>query len=97
MKRRAWTPEETAQAIEMRRAGQTLRQIARALKRGPCGVDEKLRRVGLGPPPRGYSVPPEVLERREREALAPRTIHHMLLGDPLPGRSALDRKRGVSP
>ena len=43
---------------------------------------------------RGHSsviVPPEALEERDRVLNAPRTLVAELMGDPLPGRSALDR------
>lgn len=38
-------------------------------------------------------VPAEALAERERAASIVPTIHQALLGDPLPGRSALDKRR----
>jgi hypothetical protein len=40
-------------------------------------------------------VPRAVAEEREAVLAAPRTPDQLLLGDPLPGRSALDRKKAM--
>jgi hypothetical protein len=44
-------------------------------------------------PVRKLIVPDRVLIERERRVSAPVTINSLILGDPLPGYSALDRKR----
>jgi hypothetical protein len=41
-------------------------------------------------------APPEAVAERDRVYAAPRTIHMVLLGDPPPGRSALDQKRAAA-
>lgn len=56
-----------------------------------------VRKKGEG---RVYNLPtpPEVLADLERRrALRPRDLTAVLLGDPLPGRSALDRGRNAAP
>lgn len=42
-------------------------------------------------------APPEVLAERDRRSELPRTIGMLLLGDPLPGRSALERAPDPKP
>jgi hypothetical protein len=48
------------------------------------------RRARL-PAPVNVQVPPAVLAERDRAFGAPREIRHELLGEPLAGRSALER------
>ena len=48
--------------------------------------------VGLRPYVAATVIPRAVEEEREAVLAAPRTPNQLLLGDPLPGRSALDRK-----
>ena len=45
------------------------------------------------PEPRRAEIPPDVARERDRTINAPRTLTALLLGDPAPGRSALDRVR----
>jgi hypothetical protein len=40
-----------------------------------------------------FKVPDAVMAERDRVTLAPLTISQALLGDPPPGRSALDKRR----
>ena len=51
--------------------------------------------LGLRPYTTTVVVPCEVAEEREIVLSADRTPGQILLGDPLPGRSALDRKKAA--
>ena len=51
-------------------------------------------KVGSGHVATSVTVPQQVLFERERALLAPRTLTAAICGDPVPGRSALGRRRG---
>lgn len=61
---------------------------------GDIGVGPECPRPHNGEPPERLHIPPEVLEDRDRRReLDPISITAALLGDPLPGRSALDQRK----
>ncbi len=43
----------------------------------------------------GGPIPFDVIAERDHRHAQPQTLHMLLLGDPLPGRSALDLKRAA--
>ena len=92
---RSLTPDEVHTARRMRREGKTIQQIALHMNRS---------RALIGDACRGYeplvqqapvvNVPESVLaERAARLALSPRDLTAAIAGDPLPGMSALERRR----
>jgi hypothetical protein len=91
---RAWTAQEDATARQMRREGRSKREIARVLGRRLSSVCDRLNGKPSPAPPR--VVPDEVrAEHAHRAALAPRDLTAAICGDPLPGYSALDKRRGA--
>lgn len=52
---------------------------------------QKERHVGLRQNVTTLKVPEEVRDERDRVMQAARELRHYLFGDPLPGRSALDK------
>lgn len=56
-------------------------------------LDHKPHHMGGDMPSATFRVPESVLAERERVTLAPLTINQAILGDPPPGRSALDKRR----
>ncbi len=87
---RRYTPEEHAEAAAIRRRE---RNRVRMMRRRAKGTPERDR-----PPVRhfyagGLAPSPETIEEAARAiAAGPRNITAALCGDPLPGRSALDRR-----
>lgn len=104
---RPWTEDEISHACVMRRQGLSNRAIGAALKRNPTNVRRKLsdrgfpslqgNQWGLRPAIDGPSPRPPSQQETERQALiAARALQDpisAMLGDPPPGRSALDRMR----
>lgn len=98
----AWTPEKDACLARMWAAGVTRVEIGRALCCSDTAVAKRAintlglpsRRASLRGAPDTASPPADGREVSIR-ALAPlpRSTTALLLGDPLPGRSALDRRR----
>lgn len=99
---RDWTEREFEMAKHMKRSGMTYQEIAAELGRLPESIRTKFRRESevrtqhpkvhqaeFIPPPPQY-----VLDERDRAYSADKTIATELMGDPLPGRSALERMRG---
>jgi len=84
--------------VEMRANGARLSEISRAVKFNPSTISLFLK--GMEMPLHlqretviHVEIPQRVLEERERRYnLAPRDLTAMLLGDPLPGMSALERR-----
>jgi hypothetical protein len=90
------TSDEIHTARLLRSEGKTIEQIARRLKRSREAVSDAC--VGLDRlvfnEVRPTVVPARVLaERDARLSLSHRDVTAAIAGDPLPGRSALDRKR----
>lgn len=92
-----WTAKELIASQRMRVEGRTYAQVAEFLGRTRSAV--KARFAKLDRPSRAARtipmfVPESALEERDRRlALAPRDTTALLLGDPLPGFSALERAR----
>ena len=101
------TPEQIAQARRWRRDGMSYRQIAlrfgctiRTVQRA-IDPDFRLKwnltkttkaiKRGLG---KREPIPDAVMIDREARYAAPQTLGGMLLGDPPPGWSALDKREG---
>jgi IS30 family transposase len=88
------TPDEIHTARLLRREGKTIEQIARHLGRSRETISEAckgLARIVIQDV-HVVSVPEHVLtERDQRLARQPRDLTAAIAGDPLPGRSALDR------
>lgn len=76
-------PRKYATAAEAREAARHQRREYYLNHRSTVSVHEY-----IAPPP-----PFHVIAERERALMAPRDLTGLLMGDPLPGRSALDRKR----
>jgi hypothetical protein len=105
--RRPWSAEDLALAQLLREQKLTYSEIGKRIGRVPGAVRDKLIaaaeqnwRLEHGTPPapgspvRTIDIPPEVQHERDRALAAPRDLTAILLGDPLPGRSALDRRMG---
>jgi hypothetical protein len=60
-------------------------RAANPVDENPCKYDFVVRKT--------MSIPDDVFTERDRRLGAPRTIGSLILGDPPPGYSALDRKR----
>jgi hypothetical protein len=101
-----WNEDESQLALAMHKNGRAPGQIAQHLDRSEAGVRyHLLERYGIrfrtiAVPLRTRSaghiakqVPANALAERERAYSAARTPNQIHLGDPLPGRSALDRRR----
>lgn len=80
-------PETVQRALDPKYRKMRAEQIARAKLRHVDEVKTALR----APEPRRY-VPPHVMADRDRRAEIPRSITSLVLGDPPPGYSALDRR-----
>lgn len=96
---RSLTPDEVHTARLMRREGRTVEQIALHMNRSRALIGDACRgyrRLVQQPTP-VVSVPESVLaERAARLALSPRDLTAAIAGDPLPGMSALERRRAIT-
>lgn len=91
----AWTEADIAELKRLHALGYTTRGIADAMGRTLAAVATKKGKV-IGPKVAPYSAPTATIrEWRKVQNLQHSSITAMLCGDPLPGRSALDR-RGVA-
>lgn len=102
--RELWTDAETERLIQLRETGRRAwKEIDRVLCRRPgdsrakyltlLADDEDARTILVGVHMRQPTVSQRALDdRARRAALHPATITAMLLGDPLPGHSALDKR-----
>lgn len=90
------TDSEVERATSMLDDGFSMETVARRLNRSPRGLMDRLVAVGMyARAARG--VPANVLAERDAvQAREPRDLTAAFCGDPLPGRSALDRMRGAS-
>jgi DNA-binding CsgD family transcriptional regulator len=87
------SPDEIQTARLMRREGKTIAWIARKLKRSRAAIGDACRGAAHINDVHVVAVPAHVLaERDARLALDPRNLTAAFAGDPLPGRSALDKK-----
>ncbi len=92
----ALTPDEIHTARLMRRESKTIEQIARLMNRSRTSVGEACRGYArvIQQQARIVIVPDHVKAERDRRlALEPRDLTAAIAGDPLPGMSALERKR----
>lgn len=93
-----WTAEKRRILLAMKDKGVKHAEIARYLGVSTSSIDAQLQRIrdGFADPERAKCG--QVDRRLERPRQAPKRLPdphspiHELLGDPLPGRSALDRK-----
>ena len=96
---RSLTPDEVHTARLMRREGRTIKQIALHMNRSRALIGDACRghaRLVQQQAP-VVNVPDSVLaERAARLALSPRDLTAAIAGDPLPGMSALERRRPVT-
>lgn len=101
--RHRMTATTRAKIIEMREAGAKLEEIADAVGFSISAISEAARPVALRrirarkrvqfDAVDRVSIPESVLiERDRRYTLVPRDLTAVLMGDPLPGLSALDRR-----
>lgn len=98
--RTIWRDDDWVRAKRMRRGGMSYRHIAEALHISEDRVKMKFAndaaklRMERGEPVRKNGVVPNsVLLERDRAKARPITLTAEIFGDPLPGRSALDKKR----
>lgn len=90
---REWTEAEAQQLKKMRRDGMSYPAIARAMNRTTSSVEGKGNNLGLGTEFRELGA----RAYRDTQALIPRvdrskmSMTALMLGDPPPGRSALDQ------
>jgi transposase-like protein len=101
---RRFTPEEDARILRMRAEGETLAAVAAAVGRpNAASIFERLKVLRRDPNEdrrisrhlhhtASTSIPPEVIAERDRAFACSQDLTAVLLGDPLPGRSALDRR-----
>jgi len=96
-----WTREEVATLNRLLAEGISQEQIALQVGKTRSAVYSKMlsltreeRRVHLERVPR-LSVPARCLEDRDRRLSAERDLTSEFFGDPRPGQSALDKKRGI--
>lgn len=95
--KKPWTTDEYYYAMRMRADGFTYPQIAKRLGRTLPSVSDRLRlsidRSQKFDQQFRIEVPEYVLREREERYSAPyRNATAELMGDPLPGQSALDRR-----
>ena len=99
--RNAWSRDELKAAIEMRFVkGLSPENIAQALGRTSNSVEQKLAYRGAdgaliecNRADRNITIPEQVLRDRDhRMSLWPSDVMAALMGDPVPGRSALDQR-----
>lgn len=88
-----WKPEEVILARRLLDEGAPESAFKAQLNRTRQACFNKVTRTDRGSiivP--AVTIPPEVLEDRVRRLTAPRSITALLMGDPCPGKSALDRR-----
>lgn len=91
------TSDEIHTARLMRREGKTIEQIALQLNRGRTLIGEACKGYArvIQQQAKVVIVPDHVKAERDRRlALRPRDLTAAIAGDPLPGMSALERRRG---
>ena len=96
---RSLTPDEIHTARLMRREGKTIEYIALHMNRSRALIGEACRGYARVVPQQApvVNIPDSVLaERAARLALSPRDLTAAIAGDPLPGRSALERRGRVA-
>ena len=101
MSSRHWTLEEEATLKMLMNEGRKPRQIANFMGKELQVIYSKIqqlrqpgRLIHIEMDPRVH-VPPEREADRARRLSAERDITSLLLGDPAPGQSALDKKQGL--
>ncbi len=67
----------------------------RAMRRENNKVIAEMRAAGVLPPAYSKQPPDHVIAERDAAIAAPREMSAIAFGDPLPGRSALDRRRSI--
>ncbi len=93
-----WTDEMKEKLVKMRSDGATLAEVAAALGVTQMAAGGAWHRVigGAAPPRiRAYEVAAPKPEPLRPPLPSPASTTALLCGDPLPGRSALDMKRGT--
>lgn len=102
--RRPWSERDVARLRAMRKAGQTFRTIDAALGRSTGASEQKFHQLDVREtldavaherPARATTA--VLADRAARAGLDHPTITAAVFGDPLPGRSALDRMRTAQP
>lgn len=99
-----WSPEDWARALSMRNVGATYLQIAEELRTNVGRVATKFNTIRaahkrkLNPerqrlPAAGAQPASDVRAERDYATRGTQSLTASLLGDPLPGRSALDKMR----
>lgn len=100
-----FSPEQIEEAARLRAGGFGWRRVAMALGCKEAAIQARLdpefrlRRAGKDAGPRSFiKVHPRMSKEDERRIVLrvppdTRTRHARLMGDPLPGRSALDRRQ----
>jgi len=85
-----WRPEEElALAAAIARHGDDWNAIGAFVGRTPSGCRYRACTIGLWSPPREWMQTTPIIP-------APRTTTALLCGDPIPGRSALDKRMAAS-
>lgn len=103
---RHWTEEQDRQAIDLVARGASDAECIAAVGRNLQACKMRLNRQNIEIGPRrtrkkpmnraaGLIVPDSVYEDAARRMSAPRSITALVMGDPAPGHSALDRKQMV--
>lgn len=101
---KSFTPEENQRICDLKARGFTGAEIGRIVGRQRSVIYRQLDRLGETQARQAYTytchveqsvtVPDEVWADRERRMmLAPRDLTASFCGDPMPGMSALDRRR----
>lgn len=99
-KENLWRPEEIALARRLRNEGHTYLVIAKQLGRSEGAIERKLFRRGtslisqIRRTEAQAVVPDDVAAERERAYAYDQDPCVALMGDPRPGRSALERRNG---
>jgi hypothetical protein len=97
--RRPWSGDELKQALELRDAGRSYREIDRTLGRWPGATQQRLQIAGQGSKEHVKSFRPPDRLLTERDTLAAareqRALTGYFCGDPPPGYSALHGKTGL--
>lgn len=106
--RRPWLEAEEGRLMKMRADNIPFAECAKVFGRSAMSCTAKWHQlhqrerihgratVDAGPPVKTIFIPEDVLadrDRRMRLKFAPRDLTAMFCGDPLPGASALDRRR----
>lgn len=99
--RTEWTEEQWALVLVMRAAGRTMVEMAQVIGLPRSAIQRRIAREYPNPRKifrittyKNKFVPDEVVaERDARKRLQPRDLTAAFFGDPLPGYSALDRRK----